>query len=310
MKKIALLATGGTIAGISRGGGYQAALLSAEELIKDLPKLPLAVATKQVLALDSRDMTPQHMLKLAHEVMICLGDPSIKGVVVSHGTDTLEESAFFLSQLLPVVKPVVFTAAMRPADSLSADGPMNLYQALLVAANEQTPAGSIAVLNDIIYCASTLCKAGASHLAAFQGQMVGQVEQDMPRFYRLPWQGGPAFALDKVNQLAEAPLLYAYAGMPAALLRNLLRADYPGLVLAAAGNASVSEALYPLLRQAKDNGTAIVLASRTGGGYVDAHDGHFISAGWFTPLQARIMLQLALSCGLDEAGLRQVFLHH
>lgn len=305
-KHVVLLATGGTIAGLSLNKDtYQAGVVDVQQLLQGLPPLPFSLLARQIMALDSRDMTPQLMLELAREVMACLDDPLVMGVAITHGTDTLEESVFFLSRVLPAAKPVVFTAAMRPADSLSSDGPMNLYQALLLAGGGQ--GGVMALLNDVIYCAGGLRKIEASRLEAFSGQTIGQMEHGHARFYWQPGQAAPAFDLAAINGLAEVPLLYVYAGMPAALLQDVLQAGYPGLVLAAAGNGSVPAALNPVLRTARQNGVAIVLASRTGGGYVHNRDENFISAGWFTPLQARIMLQLGLAQGMDEAELGRLF---
>ena len=308
---LALLATGGTIAGLSvdEQGGYQAARLSIAHLLRGLPEPSLPVRARQIMSLDSRDITPSLMLELAEQTEQCLQDPQVRGVVITHGTDTLEETAFFLSQVLSADKPVVLTAAMRPADSLSGDGPMNLWHALLLA-QEPLARGVLVALNDVIYAGREIAKTQASQLAAFTSPwgILGQVEQNAVHFYRQPLSLPPRFRLAKLAKLSawpETALLYGYAGMPARLLRAVLDSGIQGLVYAAPGNGSVAEELRPVFERA--DGISVVLASRTGGGWVDAHDQRFLSAGWLNPLQARIMLQLGLASGLSGSALRQLF---
>lgn len=309
-KRIVLLATGGTIAGLTNNDkpGYRAASLEIESLLESLPQTPSTLEARQVMNLDSRDMTPALMLALAKEAKAALSEASVCGVVITHGTDTLEESAFFLSRVISEDKPVVFTAAMRPADSLSGDGLMNLYQALLVAGSSRAK-GVLTVLNDVIYSGAEIVKNNASQLQAFYSPFgpLGQVEEGRVHFFRLPLNCNPRFQLEKLSSLPDVPLLYGYAGMPPAQLQALLDADIKGLVYAAPGNGSVPEILYPLLLRASNKGMPIVLASRTGGGFVNACDKSFISAGWLNPLQARIMLQLGLSQGFSGQELCALF---
>jgi L-asparaginase type II len=304
---IAVLATGGTIAGLSSGPGYQAACLDINALLAKLPAGQLPLAARQLMALDSCDMTPALMLELARQTAACLQNPLVKGVVITHGTDTIEETAFFLSQLLTARKPVVLTGALRPADALSSDGSMNLQQALLVAACPRA-AGVMVVFHDVIWAGKDIYKSFPSRLGAFTSVWgaLGQIAADQVHFYRPPGQGRPAFSLSAMQQLPEVALLYGYAGLNPLLVQAAVTSAIKGLVYAAPGNGSIPQILKPVLDDARRQGIVVALASRTNQGWVTAHP-DFISSGWLTPWQARIMLMLGLAAGLQYAEIEEVF---
>ncbi len=307
---IALLATGGTIAGLGHEikPGYQAARLNIDSLLARLPKHNFSVNARQIMSLDSCDFTPATMLRLARAVEKKLANERVMGVVITHGTDTLEETSFFLSQVLNAKKPVVLTAAMRPADSISGDGPMNLHQALLLTQNPEAR-GVLVVLNDAIYSGAEIRKVNASQLAAFMSPWgeLGQLEQEQVYFFRKPRVNTAAFQMKKINTLADVPLLYSYAGLLPGVVRAAWQNGAKGLVYAAPGNGSIAEALHPALLEARQQGISVVIASRAHGGMVNAHHENFLSAGWLNPLQARILLQLGLSCGLSQGQLAKLF---
>jgi L-asparaginase len=311
---IAVLATGGTIAGLSNlsgGSSYQAACLDIDELLIKLPQAPLPIKARQIMSLDSCDMTPALMLELARQVEACLQNPRVKGVVITHGTDTMEETAFFLSQVLNAHKPVVLTGAMRPADALSSDGSMNLQQALLTAACPQA-AGVMVVFHDVIWAGQDIGKIFPSRLGAFTSNWgaLGQIADKQARFYRSPSDRGPAFNLAAVEQLPEVILLYGYAGLNPALVQQAAAGKSKGLVYAAPGNGAIAEILKPVLHDIQEQGIVVALASRTNQGWVEqgwTTGRNFISAGWLNPWQARIMLMLGLAVDLKITQLKELF---
>ncbi len=171
---IALLATGGTIAGTAGSAtdtsGYTAGQLGADALIAAVPQLTTLarLSAEQLFKIDSKDMSPPHWLALARRGQELADDPAVDGIVITHGTDTLEETAYFLHITVNTAKPVVMTAAMRPATALSADGPLNLYQAVALACRPAAAgAGVLAVLGDRILPATTVAKRHPSAVDAF-----------------------------------------------------------------------------------------------------------------------------------------------
>ena len=309
---IKLLATGGTIAGLSKKqGGYEAGLLDADQLLERLPPLPMAVRAEQVMNMDSRDVTPEQWLLLARTVEQNLAQNDIAGVVITHGTDTLEETAFFLSQAVNAPKPVVLTGAMRPADSPGYDGAYNLHQALLLAGHPAMH-GVMALMHDVIYSGRDIVKSNASQLNAFSASYhtLGQMLENGPRLFAARPQESADFTLKDVIRLLPVPLVYGYAGLEPAGLDYLLNDNnIKGLVYAAPGNGSVAARLHAILARATAQGVAVVVAARAGQGWVEPLDADplFISAGPYNPLQARIRLMLGLSCGLCLRQIREFF---
>ncbi|WP_374616091.1 asparaginase, partial [Thauera aminoaromatica] len=172
--RIALLATGGTIAGTAGSAtdtrDYTAGQLGPAALLAAVPQLAelARIDATQIFSVDSKDMTPQHWLVLSRRVQRLMDDPAVDGIVITHGTDTLEETACFLNVTVATTKPVVITAAMRPATALSADGPLNLYQAVELACRPAAArSGVLAVIGDRILPAATLAKRHPSAVDAF-----------------------------------------------------------------------------------------------------------------------------------------------
>lgn len=179
--RIHLIATGGTIAGTASDPTdtrkYTAGVLTAEELIASVPPLKdlAEISVEQLYNLDSKDMTPDHWLGLARATQAALAREDVDGVVITHGTDTMEESAFFLDLVLPPGKPVVFTGAMRPATALSADGPMNIFSAMTIAADSRFGnQGVLVCLGEVIHTAVAVTKTGGIHGCSFKGGEIGR----------------------------------------------------------------------------------------------------------------------------------------
>lgn len=306
---IHLLATGGTIAGetdpAAGHGRYRAGARPVAALIAAVPGLADAgpIAARQILALDSKDMTPADWLKILAATRAALHDPTCEGVVILHGTDTLEETAWFLHLTLPAGKPVVLTGAMRPADHPQADGPANLLAAVRLAASpEACGRGVLVVMNGTAFGARRVVKARCSGLDAFESTE--------------PWQAAHAdgsFTGLEVAALPRVDILPGYAGAPADLIDASVAAGARGLVLALCGNGSVPAAWLPALRAAHRHGVAIVRGSRASGCVAPDANADDSGEGWLTaadlpPPKARITLMLGLAAGLSGEALRRALL--
>jgi L-asparaginase len=310
LPRIAVIATGGTIAGVASAHsdttGYVAGALPVAQLLAALPGLDVLaqVETAQPFSEDSKDLTPAHWLTLARVVQQRLDDPAVDGVVITHGTDTLEETAFLLHLVLVSRKPVVLTAAMRPATALSADGPMNLYQALSVAALPAARGrGVLVVAADRIWSARDIAKRHTQAIDALGDTDSGPLGwAHPPRFSAGPddrLSGCVPLATLGAAELPRVEILFFAAGSSPDLLEAACALGARGLVLALPGNGSVPVRLAPALQACRSLGVAVVRASRTGAGPVapldDALAGALLCAGQLSPVKARIALMLALA---------------
>ena len=309
--RITLLSTGGTIAGAAPRPtdttGYHAGAIDAAGLLAAVPGAEALadIAVDSLLAIDSKDMTPAHWMTLARRLDEHLARDDCDGVVVTHGTDTLAETAFFLHCVLPVGKPVVLTAAMRPATALSADGPMNLYEAIAVAADPATrDRGALVVTNDCIFAARDVVKSHTRALEAIAAPERGPVGSAMPvKFFSTPatdTAGGVPLA-----DLGDAPLprvdvLHVAAGSPSDLLASAAERGTAGIILALPGSGSLPELWYDAVRAAQLAGVLVVRSTHVARGPVaDAtiNDISLPGSGSLGPLKARIALMLALAAG-------------
>lgn len=323
--RIALLATGGTIAGTAGSAtdvrDYTAGQLEPDALLAAVPQLgDLArIDARALFGIDSKDMTPQHWLVLARRVQTLMDDPAVDGIVITHGTDTLEETAYFLHITIATTKPLVMTAAMRPATALSADGPLNLYQAVELACRPAAArAGVLAVLGDRILPAATIAKRHPSAVNAFTHDgALSTLASDAALHALAPARYSRVTLPAEVQTLPPVELLTVAAGsspaLASAVARALARASLvyggAGLVLALPGNASLPESWLPALDELP-SAVPLVLASRCGGGISKHHDnapGNWLNAGALAPLQARVRLIAGLGAGLRGARLRRWF---
>lgn len=323
---VVVLATGGTIAG--RGGdatvtvGYKAAVVGVEALVETVPELrKLArIRAEQVFQIASENMTPAHWLTLSRKVNACLQDPEVVGLVITHGTDTTEETAWFLELTVGSDKPVVLTAAMRPSTALSADGPLNLYNAVAVAASpEARGKGVLVAMNDRIHAARDVAKAHTTAVDAFQSSgagPLGYLVSGQPVFDRLPGRPvkqRPAFDVSGAESLPLVEIVYACGGSGRRLLDAAVATGARGIVNAGVGNGSLSQEALAGCQEAVKKGVAVVRASRTGAGPVVRNgevrddDYGFVAAGTLSPQKARILLMLALTRTSDAGALQKLF---
>lgn len=309
MPRLALLATGGTIAGTGDPQHYQAATLDASTLFAGIPDLARIAQwhVEQVFQLDSRDMQPQHWVTLAERIAALQGAPDIDGIVITHGTDTLEETAFALHLMLPLGKPVVLTAAMRPADAPDADGPSNLLQAARVALTPGAAQhGVLIVANGLIIGAADLMKSHTSNVDALRCHAdtlpaggISSKHIDLRPAETRPLRN--ALPLAAMGPLPRVDILYGYAGVARDLPTSSVSNGASGLVLALSGHGSVPAAWRAPLQVLLQQGVAVVRASRIAAGGVghncneDDDDFGTLAAGRLTPQQARVLLILGLA---------------
>lgn len=308
-RTVVVLGTGGTIAGTAArpddNVGYRAAQLGVAELVAALRgTLPdgVALESEQVAQLNSKDMTHAVWAALAARVAAHLARPEVAGVVVTHGTDTLEETAYFLQRVLAPAKPVVLTCSMRPATSLLADGPQNLHDAVVVAAHAGAR-GVVAVVAGTIHAGTEVRKSHTSRLDAFasaDGTPLGWVSESKLRLQR-DWPAGtplgPAvLGNDDPARWPRVEIVTSHAGADGRVVDALVaQGGIDGLVVAATGSATVHEALEAALVRAQGAGIAVLRATRVGAGPLPAREGELLpAAGSVTPAQARVELVLRL----------------
>jgi L-asparaginase len=305
---IVVLGTGGTIAGTAPVAGdhlgYRAAQLGVAQLLDAIPSLrSLPLATEQVAQLDSKDVTHAVWQQLALRCAHWLAQPEVSGVVVTHGTDTLEETAYFLQAVLMPAKPVVLTCAMRPADALSADGPQNVADAVSVA---RTPGarGVVAVCAGTVHGADDVSKVHPYRLDAFASNdagPIGYVEAGRVRLVR-PWSAPTA---DAARPLLEAirtdpsrwprvQIVLSHAGADGTVVDALVAAGVDGIVVAGTGNGTLHAAMEAALSTASQRGVRVLRSTRCAQGQVLPHAGDAWPATALSPVKARIALMLEL----------------
>lgn len=316
-----MFATGGTIAGKSdaRARGYTSAALSIEALLSAAPGVEtLATLTSdQVARIGSQDMGERVWRQLALRVQAALDDRSVAGVVVTHGTDTMEETAYFLSLVLRGTKPVVLVGAMRPATAISADGPMNLYNAVATAAHPASAGrGVMVVANDEIHYAREVVKTNTTLVGTFRSPhrgLAGLISSGRIHYYSAarPSPGRP-FALPR-RPLPRVEIVYAHAGMDERMVNAAVRGGARGIVIAGVGNGNLAAAALKAAAAAARRGVVVVRSSRTGGGIVersievDDDRFGFVAAEELNPQKARILLMLALARTRSVRAIQRMF---
>ncbi len=301
---IVILGTGGTIAGTAQsaadGVGYTAAQLRVEDLLAAVPTLAgRRLEAQQVAQLDSKDMDIATWQALAAAVQAQLDRPEVGGIVITHGTDTLEETAYLLHRVLAPAKPVVLTAAMRPATALAPDGPQNLADAVQVAAAPGA-AGVVVAFAGRVHDALQVRKTHSYRVDAFEstdGALVARVEEGAVRLLGR-WPAGEALGLARIaTSAADWPrvdIVLNHAGADGRIVRALLAAGVDGLVAAGTGNGTLAGPLEAALREAQAAGVRVVRSTRCDAGPVMELPGLLPSAGTLSPVKARIALMLDL----------------
>lgn len=311
-RKIVILGTGGTIAGVADDASdtlaYKAGIIAVEQLLAGIPALVPApdLLVEQVAQIDSKDMNFDVWAQLAGRVSHYLLRDDVQAIVITHGTDTLEETAFFLQRVLNPSKPVVLTCAMRPATSPESDGPRNILDAIAVARSADA-GGVLVVCAGVVHSALHVQKVHTYSLDAFasgdEGPL-GHVREGVP-----VWMGNRPLAQVELAYPAmknialtvldgtwpKVDIVMSYAGASGAVVDALLKSGVQGLVVAGTGNGSIHEALEAALLRAQSTGIPVIRATRCVEGSVRpvAGDGFGHSSG-LSPVKARIDLMLRL----------------
>jgi L-asparaginase len=323
--KVVVLATGGTIAGAQpKPGdvGYKAGAYPVEALIKAVPGLGdvAEISGEQIASIGSQDMTDAVWIKLARRLNQVLADPTVSGVVITHGTDTMEETGYFLNLVTRSDKPVVLVGSMRPATAISADGPMNLYNAVSVAVDPAARGrGVLVVLNDVIHFARETTKMNTTSLDTFESRnrgVAGLVLMGKARWFSKPcWRHTTEsdFAGKIPDALPRVDIVYAYANVGPEHVQASVAAGAKGLVLAGVGDGNGTAALVDALAAAAKKGVVVVRSSRTNGGAVvrnvelDDDKLGFVAGQELNPQKARVLLQLALTSTKDPKAVQQLY---
>ncbi|VWC16889.1 asparaginase [Burkholderia stagnalis] len=317
LPRIAVLATGGTIAGAAPDAastaGYQAGALGVNFLLDAVPALASVarIDAEQVASIDSKDLALPLWNTLAARIAALMADDAIDGIVITHGTDTLEETAYALHLTVRGDKPVVLTAAMRPATALSSDGPLNLLNAVTVAAHPAARGqGVLVAFNNRIHGARDVLKTSTYAVDAFQSPELGAlgwVQDGRVEFARRVTRACDS-QLAMRNEWPAVEVVASYAGVTRTAVDALVAAGVRGLVVAGTGNGSIHATLQAALADAVKQGVVVARASRVGSGHVmkngAANDDAlgFVSAGSLNPYKARVLLMLALANGIHARG--------
>ena len=322
LPQIEVLATGGTIAGSGNsatGSAYTAGKVSVNHLVAAVPQLAdIAVVTpKQVVQIGSQDMTDDVWLKLAKTINADCS--KVDGFVITHGTDTMEETAYFLNLTVKCKKPVVLVGAMLPSTGLGADGPRNLYNAVLTAATkESADFGVVVAMNNTIVGARDVIKTNTVQPETFQGGnygRLGTIFNGKVRYEVKPLRVDHKTPFDVTNlkSLPKVGIVYNHAGVEGVQAEALVKAGYKGIVSAGVGNGNIHKSIFPILEKAAKDGIAVVRSSRVPTGAttkdaeIDDKKYGWVSSGDLNPQKARVLLQLALTKTTDWKEIQKYF---
>lgn len=323
LPRIAILGTGGTIAGaVATGVGYQSGRLTIAQTLAALPDMSgcARISVEQVANVGSQTIHYEIWAALARRVQALADSGEVDAVVITHGTDTLEETACFLSLTVSTLLPVVLTGAMRPAHALGADGIANVCHAIAVAAcPDARGRGVLVVMNEQIHSARDVQKMAANGLAAFASPNrggVGRVLGNTAVFHcaALPQRSMQSpFAAFSGSAPAVVSILYSHGDLDIRLVKAMLALNPDGIVLAGVGDGNTTDSTLLMLGEASGKGVAVVRASRTGSGDVmrnveiDDDEYGFIAARDLNPQKARILLMLALQKTRDSNVIQDFF---
>jgi L-asparaginase len=325
MPRVRVLATGGTIAGEGASATdlrYRPGSLGVEGLLGSVRGLAALadVSGEQVAQIGSQDMDDVRWLQIAARANALLREDAADGIVVTHGTDSMEETAYFLHLTVKSDRPVVLTGAMRAATSLSPDGPLNLYNAVAVAADPGARGrGVFVVMNDDLHGARDVTKAHTSDVQAFVSPgpgLLGTATYGRIRYFRRPSRDhtlSSPFSVEGCTELPRVDVLYAHAGMSPDLVGACVERGARGLVVAGMGNGNVTAAAARALAEAVRAGVAVVRSTRLVSGdvgrNVELDDDRlgFVAADQLNPQKARVLLKLGLAQGLAGPALQDAF---
>lgn len=328
LPNVMVLATGGTIAGAgasSTGSAYTSGQVKIDAMIDAVPNIRDLANLKgeQVANVGSQDMSVEVWLTLAKRINELLATKEVDGIVITHGTDTQEETAYFLNLVVKSEKPVVLTGSMRPSTALSAEGPLNLYNAVAVAASPNSKGrGVLVVMNDEIHGAHNVKKMMTTPVQTFQSPEegpVGSVIFGQVDFFNK--QNGlntvnSEFSTDKVTALPRVDIFYGCADASADLIDYMVKAGAKGIVIAGVGDGNMNAPVLEAVKKATQQGVKVVRASRVPVGVVliqgEVNDAEYgtISSDQLNPQKARVLLMLALLKDRSREDLQKLFIEY
>lgn len=329
MKKIILIATGGTISAIGSNRldrkDYHTGSMTGKEMVAHLPEMAQIadVDVEQLVNVSSTHMSAKHWIQLRDKVHHYLNEKAYDGVVITHGTNTLEETAYFLHLTVNTEKPIVLVGAQRPYSALGSDAPLNLLNAVRVAADAASVGkGVLVVLNNEVSSARDVSKMDTYRLEAFQSGPLGALghvdPDDTVQFYREPLRKHTArsqFAKLPINTLPDVAIVYSYAGADGGIIRHITESGkYRGIVVAGTGAGRCSPEEDEALCEAVEGGMVVVRSSRVGSGRVvdiEAFRSYAcVTADNLLPQKARILLMLSLLVDDNVREIQHVFDHY
>jgi glutamin-(asparagin-)ase len=323
---VVILATGGTIAGAgaeaTNSASYQAAKVPVDKLIAGVPELAKVanVRGEQVFQIASESFTNEHLLTLGKRVSALAKQADVDGIVVTHGTDTLEETAYFLNLVVHTSKPIVVVGSMRPGTAMSADGMLNLYNAVSVAASKDAGGkGVLVAMNDELNSGRDVAKMINIQTSAFKSPWgpLGMIVEGKNYWFRLPAKRHTAaseFDIDKIDSMPAVEIVYAYGNVGDTAYRAFADKGVKAIIHAGTGNGSVSNRVVPVLRELRGKGIQIIRSSHVNaGGFVlrnaeqpdDQYD--WVVAHDLNPQKARILASVALTRTNDSKELQRIF---
>jgi L-asparaginase len=322
---VVILATGGTIAGAGATGtqaAYKSGAVTIDAMIAAVPGIGdlATIKGEQISNVGSQDMSLDIMLKLANRINELAKSNDVDGIVITHGTDTLEETAFFLNLTVKTDKPVVMVGSMRPSTAVSADGPLNLYNAVGVAGDSNARGrGVLVVMNDWIHAAHSLTKTSTTAIQTFMSPLrglVGVANYGKNDFYSSPsWKHTTQteFDVSKVSKLPRVDIIFASADMSPDLIDASAANGAKGIVIAGVGNGNMNKASVTAAANAVQKGVVVVRSSRVATGVVgrnvEVNDDElgFIASDELNPQKSRILLMLALIKQRNSKDLQGLF---
>jgi L-asparaginase len=326
LPNIKILATGGTIAGAAAVNtetvSYKSAVFPVDTLINNVPELKKIanVSGEQISQIGSQDMNNEIWLKLAKRINQLLATNDVDGIVITHGTDTMEETAYFLNLVVKSDKPVVLVGSMRPATAMSADGPLNLYNAAIVAGSKDARGkGVLVAMDDTIFAGRDVTKTNTFKTDTFRSPelgALGYVQGGKAIFYKLPARKHTTQTPFDVSGLTELPrvdILFGYANASRLYVDTAAKAGVKGIVSAGVGDGSLYHEVEDGLIAAQKQGLVIVRSSRVGygivarNGEVDDDKDNFVVSDNLNPQKARVLLMLALTKTSDPKEIQNIF---
>lgn len=319
---IHILATGGTIAGVgtsTTSTTYSAGQISVETLLEAVPQIAdiAQVHGEQVANIGSQDMSDEMWLRLSKRVNELIQRPDVDAIVITHGTDTMEETAFFLDLTVNSCKPVVMTGAMRPFTALSADGPLNLYNAVVVAASANSrERGLLVTMNGEVHSAAKVAKMHTTAVESFDSPCfgpIGRVSNGKVQYSTPAGQNPIKFNISEVSSLPKVGIIYAHAGISSDIAAAMLSCGYQGIVHAGVGNGNIHKDIFPLLEKARSQGVLVVRSSRVPSGpttlenEVDDEKYQFVASQYLNPQKSRVLLMLTLTVTDDWRKIQEYF---